>query len=124
MTSEVSFAAIDEAVARTQPTMERLADELWQLAELSLQEVQSARLLMTTLQDAGFTISSRGTANVPTAFIAEWGTAQPGQPRLGILTEYDALPGLGNAAVPRKAPRQDDVTSGHGCGHNLLGAAA
>lgn len=124
MTSGISFAAIDEAVERTQPTMERIARELWQLAELSLQEVQSARLLMTTLQDAGFTISSRGTANVPTAFIAEWGASQPGQPRLGILTEYDALPGLGNAPVPRKAPREDNVTSGHGCGHNLLGAAA
>ncbi|HEX5440325.1 MAG TPA: hypothetical protein VFW76_05540 [Ktedonobacterales bacterium] len=55
MTSDVSFAAIDEAVEQTQPTMERLASELWRLAELSLQEVRSARLLMTTLQDAGFT---------------------------------------------------------------------
>ena len=124
MTTGVSFAAIDQAVEQARPTMERLASELWQLAELSLQEVQSARLLMATLQEAGFTISSRGTANVPTAFIAEWGSWQPGQPRLGILTEYDALPGLGNAPVPHKTPRQDAVTSGHGCGHNLLGAAA
>jgi len=82
MTSGVSFAAIDEAVERTQPTMERLANELWQLAELSLQEVQSARLLMTTLQDAGFTISSRGTANVPTAFIAEWARRNRASPGL------------------------------------------
>lgn len=124
MTTGVSFAAIDQAIEEARPTMERLAGELWQLAELSLQEVRSARLLMTSLQEAGFTMSSRGTANVPTAFIAEWGIWQPGQPRLGILAEYDALPGLGNAPVPQKAPRQDHVTSGHGCGHNLLGAAA
>jgi aminobenzoyl-glutamate utilization protein B len=124
MTTGVPFTAIDQAVEQAKPTMERLASELWQLAELSLQEVQSARLLMMCLQEAGFAITSRGTANVPTAFIAEWGAWQPGQPRLGVLVEYDALPGLGNAPVPYKAARQDHVTSGHGCGHNLLGAAA
>lgn len=121
MTAPVSYEQIDKAVERARPTMERLAGELWQLAELSLQEVKSARLIMDILQEEGFTITSRGTARVPTAFIAEWGE---GRPMLGVLVEYDALPGLGNAAVPRKEPRKDGVTSGHGCGHNLLGSAA
>jgi aminobenzoyl-glutamate utilization protein B len=121
MTTAVSFAEIDQAIEQASPQMEQLAHELWQLAELSLEEVQSARLLLARLQAAGFTITSRGTAGVPTAFIAEWGI---GQPRLGVLAEYDALPGLGNEPVPQKAPRQDGNTSGHGCGHNLLGAAA
>ena len=117
MTTAVSFEVIDQAVEQARPTMERLASELWRLAELSLQEVQSARLLMACLQEAGFTITSQGTASVPTAFVAEWGNERP---FLGILVEYDALPGLGNEAVPQKTPREDQVASGHGCGHNLL----
>ncbi|SRR6266851_3645742 len=121
MTTVLSFEVIDQAVEQARPTMERLARELWQLAELSLQEVQSARLIMDMLREEGFTITSKGTARVPTAFIAEWGTDRP---ILGVLVEYDALPGLGNEAVPHQEPRKDHVTSGHGCGHNLLGSAA
>jgi aminobenzoyl-glutamate utilization protein B len=121
MTAPVSLESSEQAVERVRPTIENLARELWQLAELSLQEVQSARLILTLLQGEGFTITSRGTARVPTAFLAEWGS---GRPMLGVLAEYDALPGLGNAAVPRQEPRGDQVVSGHGCGHNLLGSAA
>ena len=121
MTTALSFEVIDQAVEQARPTMERLARELWQLAELSLQEVQSARLITDILREEGFTITSKGTARVPTAFIAEWGTDRP---ILGVLVEYDALPGLGNEAVPHQEPRKDHVTSGHGCGHNLLGSAA
>lgn len=116
-----SFEAIDQAIEQVRPTIERLANELWQLAELSLQEVKSMRLVMDILQAGGFTITSKGTANVPTAFVAEWGT---GSPVLGVLVEYDALPGLGNEPVPYRQARKDHVTSGHGCGHNLLGSAA
>src|SRR5215467_2514241 len=114
MTPAVSFEEIDQAVEQARPTMERLARELWELSELSLEEVQSARLLMACLEEAGFTITSRGTARVPTAFIAEWGSDRP---FLGVLAEYDALPGLGNEPVPYKAPRKDQIASGHGCGH-------
>jgi aminobenzoyl-glutamate utilization protein B len=121
MTTPVTFEGIDQAIEQARPTMERLADELWQLAELSLQEVKSARLIMDMLREEGFTMTSKGTARVPTAFIAEWGSARP---ILGILVEYDALPGLGNEAVPHREARKDHVTSGHGCGHNLLGSAA
>ncbi len=121
MTTPVTFERIDQAIEQARPTMERLAGELWQLAELSLQEVKSARLIMDMLREEGFTITSQGTARVPTAFIAEWGSARP---ILGMLVEYDALPGLGNEAVPHRESRKDHVTSGHGCGHNLLGSAA
>lgn len=116
-----SFEAIDHAVEQATPVITRIARELWDLAELSLSEVKSARLLTTILEEEGFTITSKGTAGVPTAFIAEWGT---GDPIIGILAEYDALPGLGNAAVPRREPASNGLTSGHGCGHNLFGAAS
>jgi aminobenzoyl-glutamate utilization protein B len=116
-----SVGTIDQAVEQVRPTIEQIANELWHLAEISLQEVKSVRLVMDILQAGGFTLTSKGTASVPTAFIAEWGV---GAPVLGVLVEYDALPGLGNEAVPYRQVRKDHVTSGHGCGHNLLGAAA
>lgn len=114
-----SYELVDQAVEKTTPTIKRIANEVWQLAELSLQEVKSAQLIMDILREQGFTITSKGTAGVPTSFIAEFGS---GTPNLGLLAEYDALPGLGNEAVPYREPRKDQVPNGHGCGHNLLGA--
>ncbi len=113
---------ISEAMTISRPVIERISDEVWQLAEVSLEEVQSAAVHIRELGAAGFTVVSQGTAGVPTAFVAEWGQGDNG-PKVGFLPEYDALPGLGNAAVPRLEPRADGKTSGHGCGHNLLGAA-
>ena len=113
------YETVDQAVEQATPTIKRIAHEVWQFAELSLQEVKSAQLIMDILQEQDFTITSKGTAGIPTAFIAEYGS---GTPILGILPEYDALPGLGNEPVPYREPRKDHVSSGHGCGHNLLGA--
>lgn len=115
----VPIESMDRKVEDAGPVIERIAREVWDLAELSHEEVKSARLLMDALEENGFAITSEGTAGVPTAFVAEWGS---GSPVLGFLPEYDALPGLGNEAVPRREPRKDGRTSGHGCGHNLLGA--
>jgi aminobenzoyl-glutamate utilization protein B len=116
-----TFEAIDAEVERALPTMEQLAGELWQLAELSLQEVKSARRVADLLRAEGFTITRQGAGGLPTAFLAQWGS---GSPVLGVLVEYDALPGLGNEALPRREARKDGTESGHGCGHNLLGSAA
>jgi aminobenzoyl-glutamate utilization protein B len=113
-----SYELVDQAVEQATPEIKRIANEVWQFAELSLQEIRSSQLIIDILQDQGFTLTSKGTAGVPTAFIAEYGS---GTPILGLLVEYDALPGLGNEAVPYREPRKDQVTSGHGCGHNLLG---
>lgn len=112
---------VSQAVEAVRPVVDRLADKLWDLAEISLHEVESAEAVIRELAAGGFTVVSRGTAGVPTAFVAEW-TQGEGGPVVGFLAEYDALPGLGNAAVPRQEPRSDGKTSGHGCGHNLIGA--
>ncbi|TVQ06523.1 MAG: amidohydrolase [Leptolyngbya sp. DLM2.Bin27] len=117
----IAYEAIEQVVEDAAPTIAKVAQEVWQLAELSLLEVQSSTLIMRVLEDSGFTITSRGTAGVPTAFMAECGE---GEPKLGILSEYDALPGLGNEPVPCKQARKDGVVDGHGCGHNLIGAGA
>jgi aminobenzoyl-glutamate utilization protein B len=112
---------LQHGLATAKPIVERLCAQIWDLAELSLHEAESVNVYRRELEAAGFTITSTGTAGVPTAFIAEWAQASDG-PKVGFLLEYDALPELGNAAVPRKEPRADGTTSGHGCGHNLIGA--
>lgn len=103
------------------PVIEAAADTLWDFAEVRYQEVRSAAYLKELLEEHGFTITHATVAQIPTAFVAEIGA---GEPVIGLLAEYDALPGLGNAPVPRREPRADGLTSGHGCGHNLIGAAA
>lgn len=94
--------------------------KLWDYSELALLETASAEYLANFLEEEGFTVE-RGVADMPTAFVASYGR---GAPVVGILAEYDALPGIGNAVVPRKEPRADGVPHGQGCGHNLFGAAS
>jgi len=99
----------------------RISREVWSQAELGLQEVRSHAIHLRELEAAGFRVVSRGTSGVPTAFVAEWGQGGGG-PVIGYLPEYDALPGLGNAAEPRPVPGPTGTEVGHGCGHNMLGA--
>lgn len=93
---------------------------LWSMAETALREHESADLLIAVLEEQGFAIE-RGVAGMPTAFVASYGS---GEPSIGILAEYDALPGVGNEAVPRRQARDDGTPSGHGCGHNLFAAGS
>ena len=64
--------------------------EIWNYAELGYQENKSADLLAQSLEDEGFSIK-KNLAGIPTAFIAEF---ENGGPIIGILGEFDALPGL------------------------------
>ncbi|HEY7033143.1 MAG TPA: amidohydrolase [Thermomicrobiales bacterium] len=116
-----TYNGVLPAVAAATPAIDRMCAEVWDHAELSLEEVASAQVHVRELEAAGFAITSRGTSDQATAFVAEWEQGAGG-PRVGFLPEYDALPGLGNAAVPRQEPAPNGKTSGHGCGHNLLGA--
>lgn len=96
-----------------------VAKQIWSFAELGYQEQKSSALLQQQLRDAGFTVRA-GVADIPTAFVASWGS---GKPVIGIVGEFDALPGLSQAAVPTHAP----ITAGgagHGCGHHLFGTAS
>jgi aminobenzoyl-glutamate utilization protein B len=96
-----------------------LADRIWQFAEIRFQENKSAELLADTLAAEGFTVEC-GIADLPTAFVASYGT---GKPVIAILGEYDALPGLSQDRVPYKQPLVEGG-NGHGCGHNLLGVGS
>ncbi|MBX3014960.1 MAG: amidohydrolase [Caldilineaceae bacterium] len=95
-----------------------LAKEIWDHPEIGLQETFAANLLANELEEAGFTVE-RGVGQMPTAFVASWGS---GKPIIGILGEYDALPGL-SQQVTTTAEAIVQGGPGHGCGHNLFGTA-
>lgn len=109
---------IVEWIEKNQKKFIKISDEIWNYAELGLFEVKSSKLLADTLEEAGFTIEM-GVADMPTAFIASYGTEGS---IIAILGEFDALPGLSQAAEPIKKPLKEGAP-GHGCGHNLFGTA-
>jgi aminobenzoyl-glutamate utilization protein B len=116
-----SAALARDAVASVEDIVLRISHEVWENPELSLHEEISSEIHKRELRAAGFAIVSQGTSGIPTAFVAEWSMGSGG-PKVGFLPEYDALPGLGNAAEPRQTPGPTGVEVGHGCGHNMLGA--
>ncbi len=95
------------------------AMRIWDLAEVGYQEEQSAALLAEELEAHGFTVQ-RGVAGIPTAFVATFGS---GSPVIGIMGEYDALPGINQDRVPTRQPIEGK-TAGHACGHHLFGTAS
>jgi aminobenzoyl-glutamate utilization protein B len=111
--------AILADVDRGAPALEKTALQIWNYAEVGFQETKSSALLQKELKAAGFTINA-GVAGMPTAFIASFKTGDG--PVIGILAEFDALPGLPQAAEPERKPIAG--IAGHGCGHNLFGAAS
>ncbi len=112
-------AAIDNFIQTHADDSWKMARQIWEWAEVGYQEKRSSALLADAMESAGFRVE-RGVAGIPTAFVATIGS---GGPVIGILGEYDALPGLSQQAVPDRQPRPG-VASGHGCGHNLFGVAS
>lgn len=96
-----------------------LSDKIWSYEEIAFEETQSAEALIAYAEQQGFSVK-KGVAGIPTAFVAEYGS---GSPVIGILGEFDALPGLSQNTVPYKDPVHDGG-AGHGCGHNLFGVAS
>jgi len=103
-------------IEENQTLLANLSDQVWGYAELGLKEFKSSKLLADALEEAGFRVE-RGVAGMPTAFVATYGE---GEPVIGLLAEYDALPGLSQKVSSTKEPLEEN-TPGHGCGHNLLG---
>jgi aminobenzoyl-glutamate utilization protein B len=96
-----------------------VAKRIWEFAEVGYQETRSSALLQEQLSSAGFSVSA-GVAEIPTAFVATYGS---GKPVIGIIGEFDALPGLSQAAVPERKPL-DPNGAGHACGHHLFGTGS
>ncbi len=99
-------------------TYGHISKKIWEFAEVGYKEKQSSGLLQETLKKAGFTVEA-GVAEIPTAFVASFGS---GSPVIGIMAEYDALPGLSQDSIPQK--KSVGGTSGHACGHHLFGTGS
>ena len=111
-----------EVIASVEIQKEELitvSDKIWAAAEIAFQEKVSAETLIAYAKANGFNVEE-GVADTPTAFIASYGS---GKPVIGILGEFDALPGISQKAVPEKTPLVQGA-AGHGCGHNLFGTAS
>ena len=112
----------DELLRKMDAQSQRYGDlsrRIWEFAEVGYKEKQSSELLKNELRNAGFTIQDN-VGEIPTAFVASYGS---GKPVIGIMGEYDALPGLSQEDIPEKKSRMAGAP-GHGCGHNLFGAAS
>ena len=97
-----------------------LNDKIWATPELDFKETKSAAALIEVLKAEGFQVEE-GIAGIPTAFVGSWGS---GRPIIGILGEFDALPGLSQkAGCPVKEPVVEGG-NGHGCGHCALGSGS
>ncbi|UCE41005.1 MAG: amidohydrolase [Candidatus Aminicenantes bacterium] len=96
-----------------------VSDKIWEYAEIALMEYQSSELLEEVLEKEGFRVE-KDVADLPTAFVATFGS---GNPVIGILAEYDALPGLSQDSTPFKKVLEEEG-NGQGCGHNLFGAGS
>ena len=98
-----------------------VAQQIWDWAEVGYLEPQSSNLLQQQLSNAGFEITT-GVAGIPTAFVASW-SAGTGGPIVGILAEYDALPGITQDRYPLR-DAIDHKAAGHACGHHLFGTGS
>jgi aminobenzoyl-glutamate utilization protein B len=111
---------IVDLIDRKAQAFTALSDQVWDFAEIRFGLKQSADAICAALEGEGFKIE-RGIAGMAHAFIATWGN---GGPVIGVLGEYDALPGISQeAGVPEKKAVVPGG-NGHGCGHSALGAGA
>lgn len=111
---------INQLVDEKFPIFADVSDKVWDYAELCFREYKSSELQKKVLREQGFTINEN-IKGIPTAFIAEYGQ---GHPIIAILGEYDALANLDQVADSLEKESQKPGHPGHGCGHNLLGAAS
>lgn len=110
---------IEEIIDHKCDLLMSVSDKIWEYAEIALMERESSKLLEEILESEGFMVE-KDVAGLPTAFVAAYGS---GSPVIGILAEYDALPGLSQDSKPfKQVPVEGEA--GHGCGHNLFGAGS
>lgn len=105
-------------IDKTETFLTDTARQIWENPELPFGEKLASKLHSSALKEAGFRVR-QDLKDMPTAFVAEYGS---GHPIIGILGEYDALPHLSQKAAGIREPLEEEA-AGHGCGHNLLGTA-
>ncbi len=118
MAQEADKKKVIQSIQNRSDQYGQIAQKIWNFAEVGYKEKQSSLLLQETLRQAGFQVEA-GVADIPTAFVATFGQ---GKPVIGIMAEYDALPGLSQDSIPTK--RTLGGNSGHACGHHLFGTGS
>ena len=117
----MEYQHIIDAVMNEKETLEDIALKMYQNPETAYNEVKACAWLVEALEKYGFRVE-KGLYGMPTAIRAEWGS---GHPIIGLLAEYDALPGLSQTQSTFKEAAEmlgpNEVAPGQGCGHNLLG---
>lgn len=109
-----------QSIEKNTNVLTDLSDRIWEFAELSMDEHASAKAYIQLLENNGFHVETNLTG-IPTAFSGSFGS---GKPIIGILGEFDALTGLSQVGGACEYAPLVQGGNGHGCGHNLLGAAA
>ena len=117
--AQVDKKGVQNSIDKRAKEYEKIAKSIWGWAEMGYQEEKSSALLQKTLSNAGFSVES-SVAEIPTAFLAEYGS---GSPIIGILAEFDALPGISQEVSTERKPILDQE-AGHACGHHLFGTAS
>ena len=117
--AQVDKKGVQNSIDKRAKEYEKIAKSIWDWAEMGYQEEKSSTLLQKTLSNAGFSVES-GVAEIPTAFLAEYGS---GSPIIGILAEFDALPGISQEVSTERKPILGQE-AGHACGHHLFGTAS
>ncbi|MGQ0636363.1 MAG: amidohydrolase [Planctomycetaceae bacterium] len=117
--AQAQKAALDASVRGREELDWQAALDIWNWAEPGYREEKSSARLARMLEEAGFRVE-RKVAGIPTAFTATFGSSTP---VIGLLGEFDALPGLSQQAVPWRQPREETAW-GHACGHHLFGVAS
>jgi aminobenzoyl-glutamate utilization protein B len=114
-----SKQAIIASVEKHKENLIKISDDIWALAETAFEEHESSKILANYAESQGMKVE-RGVAGMPTGFVATYGS---GKPVISVLGEFDALPGLSQKTTPDKNPIIEGG-AGHGCGHNMFGAAS
>ena len=115
-----SINTISNLIEQKKDKFIALSNKIWEVPELHFEEHQSSAYLIGALEEEGFEVE-KGVAGLSTAFVGSFGT---GKPVVGILGEYDALPGLSQKKGLTYPDPVIEGGNGHGCGHNLLGTGA
>ncbi|MCF0150634.1 MAG: amidohydrolase, partial [Firmicutes bacterium] len=108
---------IVDAIDSKKDFLNDLAMKIHDNPELAYNEVQACAWMVEALKENGFEVESP-VYGMPTAIRATWGS---GKPVIGLLAEYDALPGLSQQNGTTTFTPVVEGGPGHGCGHNLLG---
>lgn len=120
LVTNINSSSIEKNILNHKDQFSEVALKIWSYAEMGYQEIKSSNLLANELKNEGFKIT-KNVAGIPTAFVAEYGSKGP---VIGILGEFDALPGLAQSSSPFKEVIDNGTGAGHACGHHLFGAAS